>query len=127
MELRQGTEQARRLRSTTTDAEAKLWRHLRGRGLQGCKFRRQFPVVGYTVDFVCLEAGLVIEVDGGQHGDRVEYDRHRTEILNKNGFHVLRFWNNDVLQKTSDVLTEILGHLQAPPSPQPLSRQRERD
>ena len=103
-----------------------LWQHLRGRRLQGFEFRRQFPIVGYTVDFVCLEAGLVIEVDGGQHGDRVEYDRRRTEILIKNGFHVLRFWNNDVLQRPDDVLAEILRRLQAPPSPQPLYRQRER-
>ncbi|HEY8010463.1 MAG TPA: DUF559 domain-containing protein [Rudaea sp.] len=126
MESRQGTQPARRLRTASTDAEAMLWRHLRNRLLLGYKFRRQFPIFGYTVDFVCIEAGLVIEVDGGQHGDRVEYDRHRTEILIKNGFHVLRFWNNDVLQRTDDVLTEILRHLQTPPSPQPLSRQRER-
>ncbi|MGA9336003.1 MAG: DUF559 domain-containing protein, partial [Rudaea sp.] len=72
-----------------------------------------------VVDFVCLQMRLIVEVDGSQHADQAEHDRHRTEILGKSGFRVLRFWNNDVLQGMNDVLTEILRQLEAPPSPQP--------
>ncbi len=126
MELRQGTNRARHLRETATDAEAKLWGHLRSRRLSGFKFRRQFPIASYIVDFVCLDAAPIVEVNGSQHADRAMYDANRSEILTKNRFRVLRFWNNDVLQKLDDVLTEILQHLEMPPSPQPLSRQRER-
>jgi very-short-patch-repair endonuclease len=65
-------------------------------------------------------------MDGSQHADNVEHDAHRSEILVKSGFRVVRFWNNDVLVRIDEVLAEILRNLQAPPSPQPLSRQRER-
>jgi very-short-patch-repair endonuclease len=87
--------------------------------LSGFKFRRQVPVNGYIVDFVCIEVGLVVEVDGGQHADQIASDSQRSAVLAKSGFRVLRFWNNDVLQRLDDVLAEILRHLQAPPSPQP--------
>jgi very-short-patch-repair endonuclease len=126
MEWRRGIKQARTLRSSSTDAEALLWAQLRGRRLSGFKFRRQFPISAYIADFVCVESKLIIEVDGSQHADHVEYDAHRTEILAKNGFRVVRFWNNEVLFQMSGVLLEILRQLEAPPSPQPLSRQRER-
>ena len=129
MEWRRGIDKARALRARSTDCEHKLWRHLRNRGLGGHKFRRQFPIAGYIVDFVCLERRLVVELDGGQHGEQAEYDRHRTEILHKNGYRVIRFWDNDVLERRDDVLSEIFKRLEefaTPPSPQPLSRQRER-
>ena len=129
MELRRDIDKGRTLRTRSTDCERELWRHLRNRGLGGHKFRRQFPIAGYVVDFVCLGRRLIIELDGGQHGEQSAYDDHRTEILNKNGYRVIRFWNNDLLERRDDVLSEILRHLEeivAPPSPQPLSRQRER-
>jgi very-short-patch-repair endonuclease len=83
------------------------------------KFRRQVPISGYVADFVCLERRLIVEVDGGQHAERVEQDALRSIVLAKSGFRVLRFWNTDVLLKLDDVLAEILRQLQAPPSPQP--------
>jgi len=80
-----------------TDTEQALWRILRGRQISGLKFRRQHPFGDCILDFVCLENRLVIEVDGGQHAEQAEYDQIRTRNLQKAGFHVLRFWNNDVL------------------------------
>ena len=108
MERRGGTRIARQLRSSSTDAELALWARLRARRLAGLKFRRQFPVAGFVADFVCLEAKLVVEVDGGQHAEREAEDRHRTAVLTEAGFHVVRFWNDDVLKSLGFVLEEIL-------------------
>jgi very-short-patch-repair endonuclease len=119
MELRKGIKTARTLRLDSTDAERVLWTHLRARRLGGYKFRRQFALSGYVVDFVCLESDLVIELDGGQHAEQSEHDTHRTHVLEKSGLRVIRFWNDDVLLRIESVLEEILRHLQAPPSPQP--------
>jgi len=83
------------------------------------KFRRQLPISGYIVDFVCLEEKVIVEVDGGQHNDRQVQDARRTAVLEKSGFRVLRFWNNEVLEKLDSVLEEILRAVEAPPSPQP--------
>jgi very-short-patch-repair endonuclease len=69
---------ARMLRREGTDAERVLWHHLRGRRLQGCKFRRQVVIEPYIVDFVCPKAGLIIEADGGQHAKQARYDDQRT-------------------------------------------------
>jgi very-short-patch-repair endonuclease len=102
---------ARALRNGATDAEQTLWRHLRGRQLQGFKFRRQYPIAGYIADFACVEARLVIELDGGQHVDRESYDTERTRKIECNGYRVLRFWNDDVLLKITGVLDEIIRHL----------------
>ena len=74
---------------------------------------------GYVVDFVCFEARVVVELDGSQHAEHIDYDELRTRTLMLNGFQVLRFWNNDVLKDCEGVLMTILRHLQAPPSPQP--------
>jgi len=112
---------AKSLRSNMTDAERKLWFHLRSHRLKGSKFKRQQPLGPYIVDFVCFENRLVIEVDGGQHANS-ETDLSRDEWLRLNDFRVLRFWNNDVLIKTNHVLEAILGAVEAP-SPQPLSRE----
>src|SRR5437762_14362133 len=87
---------ARQLRKDMTEAERKLWRHIRGEQL-GVKFRRQHPFKDYVLDFVCLEKQLVIEVDGSQHGEAVTKDLARDSALRKAGFRVLRFWNNEVL------------------------------
>ncbi len=89
------TQRARELRRNMTDAEKRLWRELRLRQFDAHKFRRQFPLGPYIVDFVCLDARLVIEVDGGQHLDSPE-DRRRDAWLATQGFRVLRFWNTTV-------------------------------
>jgi very-short-patch-repair endonuclease len=108
---------ARRLRRTMTDAERRLWYHLRDRRLDGWKFRRQLPIGPFVADFVCLEARLVVEVDGGQHGG--DYDLARDAFLRRHGFAVLRFWNNDVLSRTHAVLVTIHATLSTHPHPSP--------
>ncbi|MCK6685490.1 MAG: endonuclease domain-containing protein [Thermoanaerobaculia bacterium] len=94
-----------------TDAERLLWRRLRLRQLEGYKFRRQVPLGPFIVDFLCLEANLVIELDGGQHVEAAGYDRNRTSYLQEQGFRVIRFWNGEVLQRTDEVVDEILRNL----------------
>ena len=108
---------ARRLRQKSTDAETALWYRLRSRGLNGQKFVRQEPIGPYTVDFICREARLVIEADGGQHADRSD-DRIRDKWLAEHNYRVLRFWNNDVLDSIAGVLETIVTALaEAPPHP----------
>jgi len=115
--MREGQKQnlARGLRRTMTDAERRLWRHLRNRELLGWKFRRQHPIGPYVVDFVCLEAMLVIDADGGQHNASTS-DRCRDDYLRSEGFRVLRVWNHDVLTDASSVLQAIVDAL-APVNP----------
>src|SRR5215813_8710232 len=103
---------ARRLRRDQTDAERVLWFRLRDRRLAGWKFRRQAPIDRYVVDFVCTDAGVIVELDGGQHAERTEQDRARTAILESTGYLVLRFWDNDVLSNTDGVVETILNVLQ---------------
>jgi very-short-patch-repair endonuclease len=98
---------ARILRKTLTDAEKLLWHLLRGRQIGGLRFRRQVPLGRYIADFVCHEANLVIELDGGQHAEQVRYDKKRTQWLEKEGYRVQRFWNNEVLQNVDGVLEVI--------------------
>ena len=108
------------MRSVRADAEATLWRQLRAYRFAGHKFKRQQPIGNYIVDFVWFEARLVVEVDGGQHNESVA-DEARDEWLASQGFVVLRFWNNDVLQNIEGVLARILETM--PPSPSiPLPR-----
>jgi very-short-patch-repair endonuclease len=102
---------ARGLRRSATDAEAKLWSRLRDRRLEGLKFRRQVPVTGYIADFVCVDAKLIVEVDGSQHDERMELDLIRTAALQRAGFEVIRFWNSDVLTNIDAVLATILEHV----------------
>ncbi|HEV7491849.1 MAG TPA: endonuclease domain-containing protein [Rhodanobacteraceae bacterium] len=112
---------ARALRTNSSDAERCLWRFVRNRQLGGYRFRRQMPMGHYIVDFVCLRARLVVELDGGQHADRQLEDLERTRHLARAGFRVLRFWNNEMLRETEAVLESILGALrQACPHPSPL-------
>ncbi len=103
-----------------TEAEKKLWFHLRANRLKRYKFKRQQPLGVYVVDFVCFDKRLVVEVDGSQHLDS-ERDNQRDAWLRANNFRVLRFWNNEVLQHAEQVLEAILVALENP-SPQPLSR-----
>jgi len=114
---------AKALRKRLTDAERLLWRHLRNRELGGWKFKRQYPVGPFIVDFICVEKNVVIEVDGGQHAENEDQDIQRSAYLNKMGYRILRFWNNQVLEETESVLEAIFAILAAvkqnSPSPQP--------
>jgi len=101
---------ARALRRGQTDAERLLWYHLRGKRLQGHKFRRQHPYGRYILDFVCLEARLVIELDGGQHQGSAN-DRERDAWLETQGLQTLRFWNHDVLTQPDAVLERLYAVL----------------
>jgi len=105
-------ERAKALRKRMTDAERRLWYRLRARRFHGQKFKRQVPIGGYVVDFASLHAGLVVEVDGGQHSES-RSDAVRDEALSQQGFRVLRFWNTDVLKATDQVLEVIATAMQS--------------
>jgi very-short-patch-repair endonuclease len=114
-------ETARRLRRNETDAESKLWRYLRRLETRGTHFRRQMPIGNFVVDFACPAARLVIEVDGSQHGEdegRLR-DRKRTQFLESEGYHVLRFWNNDISQNIHGVMEAIYANLYGSPESEP--------
>ena len=102
------TKTARELRSNLTDAESRLWQKLKRRQIATLKFRRQQPIGAFIVDFVCFERRVIVEVDGGQHAERVLYDEQRTRWLEAQGYLVLRYWNNDVLASTEAVAQAIL-------------------
>jgi len=102
------------LRNRPTDAEQLLWGKLRQKQLEGFKFRRQQPIDNYIVDFVCFEKRIIVEVDGGQHAIQSENDFVRDTYLRKQGFQVLRFWNNEVLQNINGVLKVIREHCLSP-------------
>ena len=103
---------AKNLRQNMSEAETRLWHHLRAGRLNGYKFRRQQPMGNYIVDFVCVTPKLIIEADGGQHAEQAEYDQARSLYLSGLGFTVLRFWNDEILRQTDEVLAEILRVLQ---------------
>ena len=117
MRGKQDHSRERNLRRAQTDAEIHLWRHMRNRLLGGYKFRRQHAIGKYVVDFVCEEAKLIVEIDGGQHLERAEEDRLRTGFLESLGYCVVRFWNDEALTKTDVVVGEILRVLEERPSP----------
>ena len=108
-----------------TDAEQRVLHHVRNRRLAGFKFKRQWSLGPYVVDFCCIEQRLVLEIDGGQHS--LERDVKRTSILNAMGYRVVRFWNNDVLDNTDGVLTVLFAELENCPHPDPLPRAGEGD
>lgn len=113
--MARSTDIARRLRRSETEAEQRLWLQLRDRRLNGWKFRRQAPLGGYYADFLCIDAQLVVELDGSQHAEeRVDYDQRRTKALQALGYRVLRIWNNDVLQDIGAVLEAILAACESP-------------
>jgi len=100
------------MRKNLTDAEEKLWKHVRLKNIGGNKFRRQQPIGKYIVDFVSLEKKLIVEVDGGQHGEQITYDNERTAWLEPERYRVLRFWNNEVLEDVEIVLEAIVRALE---------------
>jgi len=104
------TEIAQNLRKNPTHAENLLWKYLRRKQFAQLKFRRQQPIDHYIVDFVCIEKKIIIEVDGGQHSIEREKDIERENYLRRNGFKVLRFWNNDILENIEGVLEEIMKY-----------------
>jgi very-short-patch-repair endonuclease len=122
--MRGNTAPARRLRRNQTDAERVLWFRLRDRRLDGWKFKRQMPIDRFIVDFLCADAKLIVELDGGQHDQNRERDANRTRILEAMGYLVLRYWNNDVMRNTNGVLEDILSTINQqrsePPHPTPL-------
>ena len=97
------TQKARELRKNRTDAEKRLWERLRRSRIDGFRFRQQAPIGIYIVDFVCFEAKLVVELDGGQHVEQATYDAKRTGWLETQGFRILRFWNNEVFENIEGV------------------------
>jgi adenine-specific DNA-methyltransferase len=94
-----------------TEAERALWKHIRLRQMAGHKFRRQQTIGPYIADFVCFEKRLIIELDGGQHSQQIAYDADRSAWLDSQGFRILRFWNNQVLEEIEAVKEEILKRL----------------
>jgi very-short-patch-repair endonuclease len=111
---------ARQLRKNITDSELKLWQILRNSQLF-YKFRRQYPIGNYIVDFICLEKMLIIEIDGGAHNEerQFQYDTKRTEYLESRGFTVIRFWNNDVTDNLDGVFEVIQSRLSPSRIPSP--------
>lgn len=101
------TNTASMLRKNQTDAERMLWHRLRNRQLLGVKFRRQMPIKGYVADFASVEIKLIIELDGSQHLDSKDVDEFRTGFLQREGYKVIRFWNDDVLLRIDGVLEAI--------------------
>lgn len=118
------TARSRELRQNATEAERKLWTALRNRQVGGVRFNRQFPVGQFVCDFVSRERKLVIEIDGGQHALTKDYDERRTRFLESEGYRVVRFWNNEVMDSLEGVVTRISEALDNMPSPSP-SRTRE--
>ena len=106
---------ARELRQNSTPQEIMLWTLLRNRQYKNYKFRRQYPIGNYIVDFICREKRLIIELDGGQHNEpnNIEYDKERTEFLKSKGYKVIRFWNNDVDNNIEGVFEVIRKNLDA--------------
>jgi very-short-patch-repair endonuclease len=115
---------AQQLRNKSTEAEKILWRHLRLKQIEGCKFRRQQPIENYIVDFVCFDKRIIIEVDGGQHSVNKDSDSARDEYLKSNGFDVLRFWNNEIFENLNGVL-EVIRNKVLTPSLNPSRQGRE--
>jgi very-short-patch-repair endonuclease len=105
---------ARTLRKSLTDVENKLWSQLRGRQVSGVKFRRQHPIGPFIVDFCCVERGLVVELDGSQHAERNAADERRTRLIERSGYRVLRFWDNEVLINLYGGLGRISEALEDP-------------
>src|SRR5262245_5304629 len=119
---------ARRPRLNPTNAEMMLWRHLRRIDTRGTHFRRQVPIGPYVADFACMASRLLIELDGSQHGlasNRAK-DNERSRWLEEQGYRVVRFWNNDIIENLDGVLdtiyAAIYGSRDVDPSPLKHSR-----
>ena len=100
---------ARNLRKNSTIQERRLWNLLKNRQFHNLKFKRQQPIGDYIVDFICKEAKIIIEIDGGQHNEpkNIEYDKSRTEYLNTLGYKVIRFWNNEIYENIEGVVLRL--------------------
>lgn len=101
-------QRAHELRMQQTSMEGVLWQQLRNRNVNGLKFRRQHPIGGYIVDFVCLKDKLIIEVDGDSHAEQEAYDAVRTQYLEGRGFRVVRFTNDEVRYSLDAVIEKIV-------------------
>lgn len=112
MRNQQTQHRARKLRNQSTDAERLLWQHLHRKQLECFRFRRQVPIGAYIADFACMEAKLVIELDGSQHQTQITRDARRDARIGIRGYRVLRFWNNQVFEETPAVLETIWNELQ---------------
>lgn len=110
---------AKHLRTFQTPAERNFWYNVRGHRLGGYKFRRQHPIGPYIVDFVCLSARLIVELDGGQHASQQKYDEKRDAFLKEQGFRVIRFWNDQMLKSRDVVLELVLQALRSGETPSP--------
>ena len=111
------------MRANPTDAERKLWLHLRKRlEASGTHFRRQVQIGRFIADFASHKIGLVVEIDGGQHASRAASDAERTKVFQAHGYRVLRYWNNDVLANIDGVLENIQRAIAATPTPDPSSQ-----
>jgi len=106
---------ARSLRANATEAEQKLWSRLRTKQIDGFQFRRQYSIGPFFVDFICLEADLIIEVDGSQHAEQEQRDERRSAFLRAFGCRVLRFWNFEVMNDVDSVVQRIAGVLRQTP------------
>ncbi len=129
---------ARGLRKNATPAERILWQQLRSLKSEGRHFRRQVPIDKYIADFACHYPKVVVELDGGQHGDALVYDEARTEVMNAHGYLVMRFWNNDVFESLEGIVDRIrhevrlstafsYTHLNQSPTPTPALPTRGRE
>ena len=100
---------ARNLRKNSTIQERRLWNLLKNRQFHNLKFKHQQPISDYIVDFICKEAKIIIEIDGGQHNEpeNIEYDKTRTEYLNTLGYKVIRFWNNEIYENIEGVVLRL--------------------
>jgi len=102
---------ARTLRQNMTEAERRIWQILRLNRMKGCKFRRQVPIGPYIADFVCHEARLIVEIDGGQLDRLSPREAERSRFLQNEGYRILRFWNNEVLANLDGVHETIASEL----------------
>ncbi|OZA93668.1 MAG: DNA (cytosine-5-)-methyltransferase [Erythrobacter sp. 34-65-8] len=108
------------MRKAPTEAERRLWSALRSHRLAGWKFKRQEQIGDYIVDFICFKSRLIVEADGSQHAESAA-DQARDDWLSAQGFRVLRFWNNDILNNTDGVAEAVLAALEIPlPNPSPV-------
>ena len=114
----EGVVKARTLRREQTEAERLVWSLVRNRGVEGLKFVRQHPIDPFVVDFLCRELMLIVEIDGSQHSFDADYDARRTTFLNRRGYAVLRFWNNEV-RRHLDGVYQVLAGIKAGVVPDP--------
>ncbi len=99
---------SRHLRKEATPAETILWEEIRNRKLGGLKFRRQYPVLGFILDFYCAEKSLGIELDGSIHDSQEEYDKWREKVILEKGIHIVRFSNQEIVENLEEVKREII-------------------